>query len=42
MANLQDQLGLGLAVKQTQQQNNTPNYSFENTNPLTGGIQISA
>ena len=42
MANLQDQLGLGLAVKQTAQQNNTPNYSMQNTNPLTWGVQLSA
>ena len=42
MANLQDQLGLGLAVKQTQQQNNNQNYSFESTNPLTWGTEFSA
>ena len=42
MANLQDQLGLGLAVRQTQQQNNNQNYSFESTNPLTGGTEFSA
>lgn len=35
MANLQDQLGLGLAVKQTQQMNNNQNYSFQSTNPLS-------
>lgn len=42
MANLQDQLGLWLAVKQTQEMNNNPNYSFNYTNPLTWGTGISA
>ncbi len=42
MANLQDQLGLGLAVKQTAQQNNTPNYSANSVNSLTWQTQITA
>lgn len=45
MANLQDQLGLfwfWQITKQTQAMNNNPNYSFQNTNPLTWGVQLSA
>ena len=42
MANLQDQLGLGLVAKQTAKMNNTPKYSFQSKDALTGGVQISA
>lgn len=38
---LQKQLGLDLAVRQTAKMNNTPNYSFRSTEPLTGKTVFS-